>query len=87
MFMISYQRLEDDVKRIFQKPDTIRVYHSNPQVPPVPAWNHIPQVRSLIQRYAYSGDLNSFGDVLSTRSDWQNVPEERFNQRISFYEN
>ena len=37
-----------------------------------------------MQRYAYSGGLNSFGNVLSTRSNWLNVPEERFNQRISF---
>ncbi|WP_217704467.1 hypothetical protein [Enterobacter hormaechei] len=105
MFMISYQRLEDDVKRICQKPNTIRVYHPNPQVTPEQAWNDIPEkikevlidlryrgdytphARSLMQRYAYSGDLNSFGNVLSTRNNWQNVPEERFNQRISFYEN
>ncbi|WP_431645967.1 hypothetical protein [Enterobacter hormaechei] len=105
IFMISYQRLEDDVKRICQKPDTIRVYHSNPQATPEQAWSDIPEkikeilvdlryrgdytprARSLIQRYAYSGDLNSFGNVLSTRSNWQNVPEERFNQRVSFYEN
>ena len=104
IFMISYQRLEDDVKRICQKPDTIRVYHSNPQATPEQAWSDIPEkikeilvdlryrgdytprARSLIQRYAYSGDLNSFGNVLSTRSNWQNVPEERFNQRVSFYE-
>ena len=105
IFMISYQRLEDDVKRICQKPDTIRVYHSNPQATPEQAWSDIPEkikeilvdlryrgdytprARSLIQRHAYSGDLNSFGNVLSTRSNWQNVPEERFNQRVSFYEN
>ncbi|MEQ0236388.1 MULTISPECIES: pesticin C-terminus-like muramidase [Klebsiella] len=105
MFMISYQRLEDDVKRICQKLNTIRVYQPNPQATPEQAWNDIPEkikevlidlryrgdytphARSLMQRYAYSGDLNSFGNVLSTRSNWLNVPEERFNQRISFYEN
>lgn len=105
MFMISYQRLENDVKRLSQKPDTIRVYHSNPQANPEQAWSDIqekikeilvdlryrgdytPHARSLIQRYAYSGDLNSFVNVLSVRSNWQNVPEERFNQRVSFYEN
>ncbi|WP_370973747.1 hypothetical protein [Enterobacter wuhouensis] len=104
IFMVSYQRLEDDVKRICQKPDTIRVYHSNPQATPEQAWSDIPEkikeilvdlryrgdytprARSLIQRHVYSGDLNSFGNVLSTRSNWQNVPEERFNQRVSFYE-
>lgn len=41
MFMISYQRLEDDVKRICQKPNTIRVYHPNPQATPEQAWNDI----------------------------------------------
>ncbi|EOV9569184.1 pesticin C-terminus-like muramidase [Cronobacter turicensis] len=104
MFMVSYQRLEDDGKRICQKTNTIRVYHPNPQATPEQAWSDIPEkikeilvdlryrgdytprARTLIQRYAYSGDLNSFGNVLSTRSNWLNVPEERFNQKVSFYE-
>ncbi|HCL6630391.1 TPA: hypothetical protein N2R15_005224 [Citrobacter amalonaticus] len=43
--------------------------------------------RLLLQRYAYTGDLNSFGQVLSDRNNWLNVPEDRFNKRIEFYEN
>ena len=43
--------------------------------------------RLLFQRYAYTGDLNSFGQVLSDRNNWLNVPEDRFNKRIEFYEN
>ena len=41
--MISYQRLEDDVKRICQKLNTIRVYHPNPQATPEQAWKDIPE--------------------------------------------
>lgn len=105
LFVITYNRLEADVKRICQKPDTIRVYHPNPNATPEQAWNDIPEkikevlvdlryrgdytphARSLIQRYAYSGDLSSFGQVLSNRNQWSNVPQDRFLRRVRFYEN
>ncbi|WP_314140202.1 hypothetical protein [Buttiauxella noackiae] len=105
LFVITYNRLEADVKRICQKPDTIRVYHPNPNTTPEQAWNDIPEkikellvdlryrgdytsyARSLIQRYAYSGDLSSFGQILSNRTQWLNVPQDRFLRRVRFYEN
>lgn len=105
LFVIIYNRLEADVKRICQKPDTIRVYHPNPNTTPEQAWNDIPEkikevlvdlryrgdytphARSLIQRYAYTGDLSSFGQVLSNRNQWSNVPQDRFLRRVRFYEN
>lgn len=105
LFVITYNRLEADVKRICQKPDTIRVYHPNPNASPEQAWNDIPEkikevlvdlryrgdytphARSLIQRHAYSGDLSSFGQVLSNRTQWSNVPQDRFLRRVRFYEN
>ena len=104
LFVITYNRLEDDVKRICQRPDTIRVYHPNLNTTPVQAWNDIPEkikevlvdlryrgdytphARSLIQRYAYSGDLSSFGQVLSNRTQWSNVPQDRFLRRVRSYE-
>lgn len=105
LFVIIYNRLEADVKRICQKPDTIRVYHPDPNTTPEQAWNDIPEkikevlvdlryrgdytphARSLIQRYAYTGDLSSFGQVLSNRNQWSNVPQDRFLRRVRFYEN
>lgn len=105
LFVITYNRLETDVKRICQKPDTIKVYHPNPNATPEQAWNDIPEkikevlvdlryrgdytshARSLIQRYAYCGDLSSFGQILSNRTQWSNVPQDRFLRRIRFYEN
>lgn len=105
LFVITYNRLEADVKRICQKPDTIRAYHPNPNTTPEQAWNDIPEkikevlvdlryrgdytphARSLIQRYAYSGNLSSFGQVLSNRTQWSNVPQDRFLRRVRFYEN
>lgn len=105
LFVITYNRLEDDVKRICQKSNTIRVYHPNPNTTPEQAWKDIPEkikevlvdlryrgdytphARSLIQRYAYSGDLFSFGQVLSNRTQWSNVPHDRFLRRVRFYEN
>ncbi|WP_447723153.1 N-acetylmuramidase family protein [Enterobacter asburiae] len=105
LFVITYNRLEDDVKRICQKSNTIRVYHPNPNTTPEQAWKDIPEkikevlvdlryrgdytphARSLIQRHAYSGDLSSFGQVLSNRTQWSNVPQDRFLRRVRFYEN
>lgn len=105
LFVITYNKLEEDVKRICQKPNTIRVYHPNPNTTPEQAWKDIPEkikevlvdlryrgdytphARSLIQRYAYSGDLSSFGQVLSNRTQWSNVPQDRFLRRVRFYEN
>lgn len=105
LFVITYNRLEADVKSICQKPNTIRVYHPNPNTTPEQAWNDIPEkikevlvdlryrgdytphARSLIQRHAYSGDLSSFGQVLSNRTQWSNVPQDRFLRRVRFYEN
>lgn len=105
LFVITYNRLEADVKSICQKPNTIKVYHPNPNTTPEQAWNDIPEkikevlvdlryrgdytphARSLIQRHAYSGDLSSFGKVLSNRTQWSNVPQDRFLRRVRFYEN
>lgn len=105
LFVITYNRLEADVKRICQKPDTIRAYHPNPNATPEQAWNDIPEkikevlvdlryrgdytshARSLIQRYAYSGNMALFGQVLSKRTQWSNVPQDRFLRRVRFYEN
>lgn len=42
--------------------------------------------RSILQHYAYSGNLDGFGQVLSNRNNWQNVPADRFNRRVRFYE-
>jgi len=105
LFSLVYKRLEDDVKRISQKPETLRAYHPIPQITPEQAWSDIPEkinevlvdlryrgdyttnARSLLQRYAYTGDLTSFGRMLSDRNNWLNVPEDRFNRRVQFYEN
>ena len=105
LFVITYNRLEADVKRICQKVDTIRMYHPNPNTTPEQAWDDIPEkikevlvdlryrgdytphARSLIQRYAYSGDLSLFGTVLSNKTMWPNVPQDRFLRRVRFYEN
>ncbi|MDI3451480.1 hypothetical protein QLG09_21835 [Enterobacter sp. V89_11] len=105
LFVITYNRLEADVKRICQKPATIRAYHPNQNITPEQAWNDIPEkikevlvdlryrgdytshARSLIQRYAYTGDLSAFGQILSNRAQWLNVPQDRFLRRVRFYEN
>jgi hypothetical protein len=53
LFVIVYQRLEDDVKRISQKRDSIRTYHPNPNPNPNPnpeqAWSDIPdQIKEML---------------------------------------
>lgn len=105
LFLITYNRLEKDVKRICQKSDTIRTYHPNPHITSEKAWSDIPEkikellvdlryrgdytphARSLVQRFAYTGEYSLFGRVLSDRTQWPNVPQDRFFRRIKFYEN
>lgn len=105
LFVVTYENLEEDVKRISQKIATIQAYHPNPQISVEQAWNDIPDkikeilvdlryrgdytpnIRSLLQRHAYTGDLQSFGQVLSNQSNWPNVPQDRFTRRVQFYAN
>ncbi|BAU77131.1 lysozyme family protein [Metapseudomonas furukawaii] len=104
LFITTYKRLEDDVKRICQKAATIRAYHANPNIDPEKAWSDIPDrikeilidlryrgdytptARSHIQSAAYLGDAIAFGRALSERAHWPNVPQERFQRRINYYE-
>ncbi|WP_050570297.1 hypothetical protein [Dickeya dadantii] len=104
IFMISYQRLENDVKKICQKEEAIRRYHPNSNATPEQAWNDIPEkikellvdlryrgdytpsTRVHLQHAAYSGDINTFGRILSNRAYWLNVPDDRFKKRVKYYE-
>jgi len=45
-----------------------------------------PQVRKLIQKMAYAGDIEGFGKAISNRSFWEKVPNDRFNRRVEYYE-
>ncbi|WP_261641079.1 pesticin C-terminus-like muramidase [Erwinia mallotivora] len=105
LFDISYQELENDVKRICQKRSVITQYHPNPKISANDAWNNIPDkikdvlidmryrgdygvhARELLQHAAYGADLNGFGKILSNHSLWPQVPRDRFNRRVEFYEN
>jgi len=44
-----------------------------------------PQVRGIIQKMAYDGDIESFGKAISNRSFWIKVPNDRFNRRVEYY--
>ncbi|MCX0499666.1 hypothetical protein D3M71_10890 [Erwinia billingiae] len=57
LFVIVYQRLEDDVKRISQKRDSIRTYHPNPDASPEQAWSDIPdKIKEMLADLRYRGD-------------------------------
>ncbi|MCL9644013.1 hypothetical protein [Rahnella bonaserana] len=104
LFIITYQKLEDDVKRICQKTATIQAYHPDKSVTSDQAWDDIPQkikeilvdlryrgdytptIRSHLQHAAYAGGLSTFGSVLSNSSLWGNVPNDRFQRRVHYYE-
>jgi hypothetical protein len=42
--------------------------------------------REILQRHAYSGDIEGFGKMLSTRRYWLNVSNDRFKRRVDYYE-
>ncbi|MGK6328742.1 pesticin C-terminus-like muramidase [Erwinia sp. DT-104] len=45
------------------------------------------KTRKHLQRLAYTGDMKGFGRVIAGETLWHNVPKDRFNRRVSFYEN
>lgn len=48
--------------------------------------DYTPQVRELIQKMAYEGDIEGFGKAISNRSFWIKLPNDRFNRRVEYYE-
>jgi hypothetical protein len=38
----------------------------------------------LVQQLAVENNLKAFREVLSKRSNWSNVPEDRFKRRVDF---
>ncbi|WP_319931513.1 pesticin C-terminus-like muramidase [Xenorhabdus santafensis] len=49
--------------------------------------DYTPASRKLMQRYAYSGDIDNFGIILKNKSNWPpNLPMDRFTRRIDYYE-
>jgi hypothetical protein len=40
--------------------------------------------RTRIQKYVVANDLEAFAKALEKRSDWPNVPKDRFNLRVAF---
>lgn len=57
LFIIAYERLENDVKRICQKTDSIRTYHPNPNATPEQAWSDIPdKIKEVLADLRYRGD-------------------------------
>nr|WP_310615912.1 pesticin C-terminus-like muramidase [Pantoea cypripedii] len=48
--------------------------------------DYTPHSRELIQRFAYLGDMEGFGKVISNRALWPDVSTDRFIRRVDYYE-
>jgi hypothetical protein len=95
LFKLSYQEMEDDVKRICNKEDCKEAYG-------VVNWNELntamkavvidlrfrgdytPTCRKSLQPILAANDLEAFTTNLKSRTLWRNVPEDRFKRRIFF---
>lgn len=97
LFERSYSAVQREVQRIVNKDDVESEYGKtdwdslNPVLREMLIDLHFrgdytPGARKLIQPHVAENDLMRFADVLSMRSAWRNVPQERFNRRVEFLE-
>lgn len=57
LFEVTYNAIENDVKRICQKSATIKAYHPNPKALPGQAWQDIPdKIKEVLIDLRYRGD-------------------------------
>ena len=95
LFCISYEEMSEDVWRICNKSDCVKLYGKVD-------WNELnntikeviidlryrvdytPSSRKLIQKIVAENDIEQFILMLSTRELWAQVPEDRFNRRVDF---
>lgn len=98
LFIITYEKYIDDVKRICNKPDVIEKYKGkvdfsklnikifNILVDLHYRGDYTPDIRESIQKHIINNDIINFKKEIENKSIWPNVPLERFNARIKYLE-
>jgi hypothetical protein len=95
LFDTVYQGMEDDVRRICGLPAVVQRYGAvdfailspvilNTLVDLRFRGDYTPASRQIIQSSVVSNDLRAFGQALRNRDNWTNVPNDRFQRRVSY---
>lgn len=95
LFDATYEEIANDVKRICSKADCIKAYGPvdwdtlddgirDVLVDLRFRGDYTPGSRKLIQKHVSANDRQAFTEALSKRSDWINVPEDRFRRRVAY---
>lgn len=95
LFVSVYEFMKNEIIRISNKDDTIALYGNlnwdslNPKIQDIAVdliyrGDYTGNSRKLIQRHMTSNDFSAFSNVITDRSNWGNVPEDRFNRRTDY---
>lgn len=95
LFEITYDRYELDVIRLCGKDDVVKKYGKTDweklsrKIQEILIDLHFRgdydgSAREIIQKSVVSNDLKSFSDAIMLRENWSNVPEDRFERRVSY---
>jgi hypothetical protein len=95
LFIATYTALSRDVQRICNKPDCVEAYGAvdwevlNPTIKDVLIdlrfrGDYTPDTRKIIQKCVTDNDLQAFAEALCNKENWESVPRDRFDRRVSF---
>ncbi len=95
LFITLYEEMAINVKRAFNKVDCVKTYGKvdweklditikDVVIDLQYRGDYTPASRKLIQPLIVNNDLNGMGRILSIRSLWAYVPEDRFRKRADF---
>jgi hypothetical protein len=95
LFDITYDAEAREARRICEKADVTAQYgkcdwdHLDPAIRDIVVdlkyrGDFTPHARTILQKFIVAKDLEGFTKVLSDRSNWVQVPDDRFGRRKSF---
>lgn len=95
LFTISYDLESNEVKRISGKSDVVLAYGQtdwnklNANIKDIVIdlkfrGDYTGSTRKLIQKSIADNDLSTFKKALKERTNWSNVPQDRFDRRVAF---
>jgi hypothetical protein len=96
LFSKTYAEEEAVVRRISNKPDTIKKYGAvcfdnlDPKIRDSLVdlkyrGDYTPRTRGFLQKAAADNDPAAFGAAMQNRSNWGSVPPDRLNRRINYW--
>lgn len=96
LFSKTYAEQEAEVRRISEKPDAVKKYGAvcfdnlDPKIRDSLVdlkyrGDYTPTTRKFLQKAAADNDAEAFGKEMQDRSNWGNVPADRLNRRVDYW--